>query len=183
MASRDIVAETVAKLGSQWRCSKREIALLRTAVCYHANARQLAQGISLSRRDTYRYYLETGEYGIDAALISLASTLAAWEGERVPQGWNRQAETVAQLLRAWFERWDAVVSPPLYLSGNDLIRLLGLTPGPQIGDLLHRLREEQAAGEVRSRQEAIAHVQQWVSEQHATGDAGGPGASGARGPC
>jgi tRNA nucleotidyltransferase/poly(A) polymerase len=161
--SQDAAAKTATKLGSQWRCSKREIALLRTAVRYHTSVLKLAEKPSLSRRAIYRYYFETGEYGIDATLISLAGTLASWEGERLPEGWNHQAQMVAQLLRAWFEHRDTLVSPPLYLSGNDLICLLGLSPGPQIGDLLHRLREEQAAGEICTRQEAIARVRQWAS--------------------
>jgi tRNA nucleotidyltransferase/poly(A) polymerase len=161
--SQDTAAEAAAELGSQWRCSKREIECLRTAVGYHADVRQLTGEPNLSRRAIYRYYLETGEYGIDAALLSLADTLAAWEGEALPEAWPHQAEMVAQLLTAWFEHGDTMISPQLYLSGNDLIRLLGLSPGPQIGDLLHRLREEQAAGEIRTRQEAIIRVRQWAS--------------------
>jgi poly(A) polymerase/tRNA nucleotidyltransferase (CCA-adding enzyme) len=162
-ASQDTVAETAAKLGHQWRCSKREIELLRTAVRYHTDARQLAEGPILYRRAIYRYYLKTGEYGIDAALISLADTLATRKDEGLPEAWDHQAEMVAQLLEAWFEHRDTMISPPLLLSGNDLMRLLGVSPGPQIGDLLHHLREEQAAGEIQTRQEAISRVQQWAS--------------------
>jgi tRNA nucleotidyltransferase/poly(A) polymerase len=162
-ATPGAAAEIAARLGSRWRCSRREIELLRTAVHYHTNVRQLAKEPGLSRRAIYRYYLETGEYGIDAALISLAGTLAAWEGEGLPQTWNHQTQVVARLLDAWFEHRTMLISPPPYLSGSDLISLLGLSPGPQIGELLRHLREEQAAGEINTRQEAIARAREWAS--------------------
>ena len=168
MTLQHTAAEIVAKQGRQWHCSKREIELLRTAVGHHTDARYLAQAPSLSRRAIYRYYRKTGEYGIDAALVALADALATREGKDLPEAWSHQAEMTAQLLEAWFEHRERVISPPLYLSGSDLIRLLGVSPGPQIGDLLHRLREEQAAGEIRTRQEAIWHVRQWASRAPGT---------------
>ncbi|HET6370827.1 MAG TPA: hypothetical protein VFG95_06495, partial [Nitrospiria bacterium] len=47
---------------------------------------------------------------------------------------------------------DAVPKP--LLSGDDVMALLGLSPGPEIGRLLSLLREEQLAGRIRHRNEA-----------------------------
>jgi hypothetical protein len=94
----------------------------------------------------HRYYRQAGEAGLDGALLALAVAGDASMGR------------VSCLLDAWFEAHDRVVDPPPLLSGRDLMRLLNLSPGPEIGRLLQALREEQAAGRVRTRKEAIEYA-------------------------
>jgi len=60
------------------------------------------------------------------------------------------------LLAHYFERHEETVAPPPLVTGNDLMVELGLDPGPEIGRLLEALREAQAAGEVKTREEALA---------------------------
>jgi tRNA nucleotidyltransferase (CCA-adding enzyme) len=50
------------------------------------------------------------------------------------------------------------VAPPPLLTGRDLIKTLGLKPGPQLGELLEAAREAQAAGEVKDKAAALAYV-------------------------
>ncbi len=42
------------------------------------------------------------------------------------------------------------------LRGDDLIRDLGLAPGPVIGQLLEQVREARSSGEISTREEALA---------------------------
>lgn len=53
----------------------------------------------------------------------------------------------------------AEINPPPLLTGADLIAL-GLTPGPQFKRLLDTLRDAQLNGEIATKDEAIARVQQ-----------------------
>jgi putative nucleotidyltransferase with HDIG domain len=55
--------------------------------------------------------------------------------------------------------------PPL-LSGNDLIAL-GIQPGPQLGAMLHELRDKQLAEELRDADEARAWVRNKLKRSHA----------------
>ena len=50
------------------------------------------------------------------------------------------------------------IIPPL-LNGNDLMAL-GLQPGPRLGVVLHELREKQLQDEIKTRDAALAWVQQ-----------------------
>ncbi|HQA69756.1 MAG TPA: hypothetical protein PK801_15635, partial [Aggregatilineales bacterium] len=73
-----------------------------------------------------------------------------------PEEWGAVLEHVAApLLEAFFWRHQEVVSPPPLVDGNDLIRLLELQPGPHLGQILRTLLEEQAAGTIRTREEAL----------------------------
>ena len=68
---------------------------------------------------------------------------------------------MGRLLEAWFEQRDTLISPAPLLSGRDIMQALDMPPGPQIGELLQRLAEEQAAGEILTRQQALTFVQRW----------------------
>jgi tRNA nucleotidyltransferase domain 2 putative len=46
-------------------------------------------------------------------------------------------------------------APPL-VRGGDVMRAFGIGPGPEVGRLLERVREAQALGSVRTREEALA---------------------------
>jgi tRNA nucleotidyltransferase (CCA-adding enzyme) len=44
------------------------------------------------------------------------------------------------------------------------MQALDLPPGPRIGELLQRLSEEQAAGEILTRQQALAFAHRWKTQ-------------------
>lgn len=53
-----------------------------------------------------------------------------------------------------------IFSPPRLLNGNDLIKELGLKPGPVIGQLLESIRENQAAGKIETREQALTFARE-----------------------
>ena len=153
---RQVAAEAAEKLGRQWRLSNVENAFLRTVVAACTQPDRLAQEPILSRRATHRYFRENGEYGIDAAIVSMAHYAARNKPDPADTAWQRQVATVVQLLVAFFHQHDTVIAPPPLLNGTDLLTLFDLSPGPLIGTLLSSLYEAQAADEFHTREEAIA---------------------------
>jgi poly(A) polymerase len=71
-----------------------------------------------------------------------------------------QAENAAKVISAYLRQHDTVIAPAPLLSGSDLLQGFQLEPGPQIGQILQSLREEQAAGTVSTQEEARAFVRE-----------------------
>jgi poly(A) polymerase len=46
------------------------------------------------------------------------------------------------------------------LNGDEVMELLGLQPGPKVGDVLDSLLEEQIEGRIITREQAVAYVRQ-----------------------
>ncbi|PWH17058.1 MAG: [cytidine(C)-cytidine(C)-adenosine (A)]-adding enzyme, partial [Anaerolineae bacterium] len=65
-------------------------------------------------------------------------------------------------LEAYYEQAEQVIHPPRLLTGDDLINELKMKPGPDVGKLLEAIRETQAAGQITSRQEALAFARGWL---------------------
>ena len=60
------------------------------------------------------------------------------------------------------ERRQAVQAGPRLVTGDDLMTLFDLPPGPRLGVLLERLEMEQVTGDIRTREEALAAVESWL---------------------
>lgn len=153
-AAVPLVPEVVRRL----RLSTREAQSLHALLGF----RRWPPQTEVSPLYVYRFYRDTGEGAAGILLLGLADDLArAGEGlER--EGWGRRVQLTAEVLQLRYERPGEVITPPRLLDGGELIRSLGLTPGPLIGNLLEGIREAQAAGEIVNREDALAWARRAV---------------------
>lgn len=116
---------------------------------------QLAREERVTRRAIYRYFRDTGDVGVDTVLLSLSDHLATRGADLRERCWARRLDVAELLLFHYFERPEETVNPQLPVDGHDLMDVLELEPGPEIGRLLDLLCEAAAAGEIGTREEAI----------------------------
>ena len=90
--------------------------------------------------------------------MSLADLLGRYVPPAPQDAWRRRLQTAQLLLQAWFSERSVRVAPATLLSGEEVMKIRGIGPGPEVGRVLEGLREAQAAGEVRSRHEAERFV-------------------------
>ncbi|HEY74023.1 MAG: hypothetical protein B6I35_05390 [Anaerolineaceae bacterium 4572_32.2] len=151
-------AQMAARRLKKLRFSRDEAERIRTIVGQHLRPAHLSRAEKVTRRAVYRYFRATSCAGVDVVLLSLADHLATYGPNLQEQRWTRRLMVAETLLHHCFERYEETVAPPPLVTGNDLMAELGLNPGPNIGQLLDKLREAQAAGEVNTREEALALV-------------------------
>ncbi len=144
------------------RFSTREIKLVEAMVRHHLRPAQMSQGELPTRRAIYRYFRDTGDAAIDTLFLNLADHLATRGPQLDLTDWQEHAKMVDYVLAQRLQQESPVI-PPKLIDGHDLINIFGLTPGPKIGELLESLRELQAAGEVTTKQEALAHIHRQLS--------------------
>lgn len=158
-------AEMAARRAQALQLSNAEAGRLTSVIRHHMRPLWLAQtGRLPSRRAIYRFFRDTGSAGVDICLLSLADVLGTYAHTLPQDTWAHHVEVIRALLEAWWERPEEKISPPPLLTGKELIEELGLAPGPLIGKLLELLREEQATGKVRNRQEALARARQHLEQ-------------------
>ena len=150
----DLGAEMVAGRMRALRFSSVEIERAAAIVRHHMRPHHLEKS-GASRRAVYRFFRDLGEAGVDVLLHSLADHLATHGPDLDPARWSRRLELARALLDEYFHRREETVNPPALITGHDVMKALGLEPGPQVGKVLDAVREAQAAGEVRTREEAL----------------------------
>jgi len=139
------------------RFSRAETELVRSMVQNHLRPADLARAEGpLTRRAVYRFFRATGDAGVGVVLLCLADHIATWGPNLQPRCWTRRLEVAEALLVHYFERREETVSPAPLVTGRDLMEVLGVPQGPEVGRLLEAVREAQAAGEVCTCEEALA---------------------------
>ncbi len=147
------------------RLSRLECDRISRIIKNHMRPILLAQEGELpARRSVYRFFQATGETGVDICLLSLADTLATY-GTELPQAkLISLVDVIRTLLESWWELADEVVSPPVLITGSDLLEEFKIKPGPLIGQILNLAREAQASGEIQSRAQALEFARLCMKE-------------------
>ncbi|WP_029214699.1 CCA tRNA nucleotidyltransferase [Kallotenue papyrolyticum] len=153
-------AELAAGVAQRLRLGREAGTYLTLIVREHMRPGQLrALGPALTRRAIYRLLRDLGAAFPDLLLHSLADHLAARGHFLSRADWEQHVAWTAALLREDWQQHARSARPDRLVSGHDLITVLGIAPGPQIGRLLELIEEARFAGEVRTRDEALALAQ------------------------
>lgn len=137
-----------------------EVAYVRMIVREHMRPGQLWALDQLTQRAVQRFFFATDEAGPDVLLHLLADHMATRGPQLNVRSWIAQAQWIDALLDTI---WGEPAPEPVVLAdGDDLIRELGLRPGPLIGRLLAAIGEAQAEGSITTRQEALALARRMI---------------------
>jgi poly(A) polymerase len=121
-------------------------------VVHHLSLGFLVHREPLERRTIWRYINATSPYTDDVTIFTVADRLAT-------RGRNAEAAIAAHIELARRMLGAEPPGEPL-VTGDDLIRELGVRPGPALGGVLGALAEAQYAGEIASREEALARARE-----------------------
>jgi len=160
-------AACAAAILERLRFSKREIKLVALLVKYHLRPLQMSHEGMPTRRAIYRYFRDTGDAGVDLLFLCLADHLAT-RGRFIDlRQWQEHARMTEYVLDRHFEE-ESLTVPPKLIDGHDVMDIFGLSPGPELGALLEKLHESQAAGEVTTRQQAIEYIKSLIHGRNST---------------
>lgn len=129
---------------------------------------EFGEGQIAHPKAVYRFYRCARDAGIETILIWLADYLAVSGPSISHPGWAGKLELARSLFQAYFEERDRLVDPTALINGTDLMEILKLDPGPQVGRYLELIREAQVAGEVTTREQAVAFIRSLSNHEHGT---------------
>jgi poly(A) polymerase len=161
-----LARETLARLRASERLRAHVAALTR----HHLRLGFLVHEVPLERRAIYRYLRDCAPVAADVTLLSVADRLAT-RGRKADEAIARHVALARELLAEALSARAAGPPPPL-VRGDDLARALEIAPGPRLGELLEAITEAQFAGEVATREEAVALARALLAadgERRATG--------------
>ncbi|MEJ2083909.1 MAG: hypothetical protein P8Y94_17545, partial [Acidobacteriota bacterium] len=102
-------------------------------------------------------------------LLSLADFLGKFKHEPPESAWRERIRLTGTLLEAYLHRPEEVVAPAALISGDGLMKELGLREGPKVGQLLEAIREAQVEGRILNRTEAIDFARARLVEESKSG--------------
>jgi len=148
-------AELARTVLQRLRTSERLCAHVAALVRHHLRPGFLVhEPQPLSRRTVFAYLQACDRVAVDVTLLSVADRLAT-RGDRAEESILAHLQVIAGLLADGL-RWRAEGPPRALLRGDELARELHIPTGPRVGELLAAITEAQYAGEVATREQALA---------------------------
>ena len=146
----------IADIGRRFNFSNRFVDYCGTLVRQHLRLGFLTREQPLTRRALARYRRDVSPWVFESVVVSLCDRLAT-------RGEKTSLASMARHYRLARTVWTAVSKAPApqLLSGEDVMDLLGIEPGPAVGQALDALEEEIEAGEVTDADGARAFLQEW----------------------
>ncbi len=173
-------ASATEKILRRLRLSREQIDTASAIVRHHLRPGHLASGGPLTERAVYRFFRDLGpdapgllivcwgdhsSYMPEARLKRLLKTATAdskrSDLSRLKPEDARKTVHHLQLVSTLLRRWrdlSRAPAPERLLDGRDVMKALKIPPGPRIGELLERVREAQAEGEIKDREGALALI-------------------------
>lgn len=153
-------AEVAAERASSFNLSNDEVERIYVIIKHHMRIHAFVSRLenkneSPSRKAIYRFFRDVGKAGIDLIFLALADMRGTRHKELTLETWNRYLEVSKILLENYFERPEEIVSPPRLIDGDELMKELNIQPSRLVGELLEAIRENQAQGNIRTREQAL----------------------------
>jgi len=164
-------------------CSRADIRLICAMIGEHLRPSNLASNNVLTDRGIYHFFRDLKEAAIPMLLLCWADYTSYVTDEElqqiIPHTYDRlmtipqakRYENVGKTLRhlqvlsvLFTKYFDAPhkVRPERMVTGQDVMLVCHLTPGPRVGEILELVAEAQVEGKISSREEALSYLKQFI---------------------
>ena len=140
------------------RASERVVEHVAALTRHHLILGFLVHERPLPRRRIHRYLVTTAPHSVAATVFTVADRLAT-RGKNADAAIARHLELAAEMLG---HALDFAEPPPL-VRGDELARELDRPAGPWLAEVLAQLAEDRYAGEVTTREQALARARELTS--------------------
>jgi putative nucleotidyltransferase with HDIG domain len=142
--------DVLARLRTSERLRAHVAALTR----HHLRLGFMVHSRPLDRSDVYRYLMRCAPVEVDVTLLTVADRLAT-RGRNADEAIAGHLDLAREIL-AEALAWRAAQPQAPLVRGDELAAALGIPAGPRLGPLLEAIAEARFAGEVATRDQAIA---------------------------
>ncbi|MBX2859668.1 MAG: HD domain-containing protein [Vampirovibrio sp.] len=151
--------EMTEEVAKRWKLSRDVKEFVQKLVRWHLYPCQF--GPDSSRKSVMRFFRRMGETTPDVLLLALADRYSAQGPMIKPEDLETTRQDHLWLAEEYLAAQE-VLNRPRLLDGREVMELLGLAPGPEIGKIMSALQEAQQLDEVTTPEEARG----WVKREY-----------------
>jgi len=148
-------AEKAASVCSRFRMSRDSEELIAKVIKQHMRLFTLSNAGEPGKNALHRYCRDMGSALPESLLLAQADARATYE-IMAKEEFSNTEELMGAVLDYYYTKFLKAEAKPL-VNGQDLIDC-GLEPGPRFGKILDEIKERQASGLLKDRQEAIEYL-------------------------
>ena len=170
-------SEMAGKFLKKLKFSSDSQRLICKMIYYHLRPSNLASNEIVTDKGIYKFFKELGPAGVPMLLLCWAdytsyvkprqlsslmrkSILPVMTMEEAKKTENvgktlRHMQMLNFLFGKYFNKGKRYTAPAKIIDGRDIMRVLGIPPGPKVGEILEQIILEQVEGKIKNREEAL----------------------------
>ena len=117
-------------------------------------ASALVSSTDASEKAYMKFYRKMDSYVIDLIIISMADRLSALGEAVTTQMVEDNINALSNLLNSYLELKKEIKPLPKLIDGVEIMELLNIKQGSELGKIISALKEAQLSGDVNTKQEA-----------------------------
>ena len=138
--------------------SNKQIEYISYIIKKHMYPSAVVSSTDLNEKVMLRYIRHSEDNAIDNILIAQADRLSAQGPEITKEIVEENISALNNLLNYYLKIKDTLKPLPKLLDGNEVMKLLNISPSPILGQIMSAIKEGQISGELLTKEDAINFV-------------------------
>ncbi len=157
----DVGAKLAVPILKKMCFSNKQIEYLTYIIKKHMYPTAVVSAPDMSEKVIMRYVRRSENNAIDNILIAQADRLSAQGLEVTGQIVEENLAQLNHLLEFYLDVRENLKPLPKLLDGNDVMKILGLKPSKQLGEVMKALSDAQISGDVVTNEDAILFIKNY----------------------
>lgn len=154
----EIGSNLVVPVLKDLKFSKKQIEYVKTLIKYHIYPSGMISSPDVTEKAVMKFYRKMDGYVIDVIILAMADRLSAL-GEKITEKIvSDNINALTNLLNNYLELRKDIKPLEKLLDGHEIMEILQINQGPQLGEIVKALNEAQISGIVNTKHEAVEFV-------------------------
>ncbi len=154
----DVGSKMVKPILKKLTCSNKQIDYISNMIKNHIYPSSLMQDENVNEKAMMRYLRKLQDDVIDNIILAKADRLSA-RGEAITdETVENNIQALDRLMKFYFDSLEELKPLEKLLDGNDIIKILNIQEGPELGKIIHALQDEQLEGNIKTKDEAVKFI-------------------------
>ena len=150
----EVGSKMCVRLLKDLKFSKKQIEYISQMIKYHIYPSGVLSAPDLNEKVMMRYLRKMENCVIDNIILAKADRLSARGPEITEEMVENNLNGLDKLLNFYLERKDTLKPLPKLLDGNEIMKILGISQSPKLGEIITKLKEAQMNGDITTKEEA-----------------------------
>lgn len=154
----DVGAELSLPILKKLTLNKNASKIIEKLIRYHLYPSQILKEENITEKSILRFYRKIETDVPELIILAMGDRLSARGIEISNEIVNKNISGLNMLLNKYYETSENIISIPKLLSGMDVMNILKIDKGPEVGKVLKALKEAQINGDVNNYDEAVKFI-------------------------
>lgn len=159
----DVGSKIVEKPLRDLKFSKKQIKYIQKLIKYHIYPSSIVTGENYTDKAVLRFFRRMEDDVFDIIAIAYGDRLSARGPEITDDMVNKNINGLKNLMNRYIESKNEIQPLEKLLDGSEIMEISGIPQSPLLGEIIRALTEAQMSSEVRTKDEAIEFVKNYLS--------------------